>query len=125
MSDAMKGIREKLLGNSHKTIEGETAKPNAMMLGLLKSLGVDPEHLLAQADEIKNAVQGRLANIDDKLDNILAICRTNEMKLAEIESNQGVILAALKDGDHESQFAQMAEHPLTNELVIPFEQKER
>jgi hypothetical protein len=117
MSDAMKALRSKLLGNASQTIEGESQpKPNAMLVSLLKSFGVDPDTITAYAEGVKGAVTGQLAHIDAKLDNILSICITLQMKQAELEHNMGILLARGDELNHEDQFAQMAEHPLTEPM---------
>lgn len=112
MSDAMRNLRAKLTG---AVVDKVTAPmgdgPSPMILGLLKSFGLSPETLTQYAEQFKASITGTLAGIDDKLERILASNATIEMKLAELESNQRVILARLNDPNTE-QFEQMAEHPL-------------
>jgi hypothetical protein len=113
---AMENIKAKLTGR--ETVQGDASvsTPNPMLLGLMKSFGLSPEVITGYADAVKNAVGGKLSMIDDKLDNILTIVRTQEMKLAEIECNQRVLLDAAEDRNEE-QFAQMAEHTLSEPIV--------
>jgi hypothetical protein len=116
MSDAMRNLRNRLTGLPDKPIDQPEQKMNPMMLGLMKSFGLSPDTLLQYAEQIKTAVLARLSSIDDHLAAINAKLDTLEMKTAEIEANQRVILERLKD-PNEEQFAQMAEHPLSSRVT--------
>lgn len=108
----MNNLKNKLLGTV--TLDGDTStpKPNAMIIGLMKSFGLSPELIQQYADSVKNAVVDKLTSIDDKLALIASKLDTLEMKLAELEVNQRVLLDAAKDPNAE-QFEQMAEQPLS------------
>jgi hypothetical protein len=113
----MRNLRNRLTGLPDKPIDQPEQKMNPMMLGLMKSFGLSPDTLLQYAEQIKTAVLARLSSIDDHLAAINAKLDTLEMKTAEIEANQRVVLERLKD-PNEEQFAQMAEHPLDTPLTI-------
>jgi hypothetical protein len=122
MGDAMSNIRNKLLGKSTAQPTGEAAssiddpKVNPMLAGLMKTFGLSPDAIQQFAESMKAAIEGRLVSIDDKLERIMASNLTIEMKLAEIESNQRILLEKATD-DNEAQFAQMAEAPLTEPML--------
>lgn len=120
MSELLARVLSKQFGaKPPSTIDGEISQesqPNPMMASILKGMGIDLPSILASAESIKGAVEAKLNSIDDKLERILSSQLTIEMKLSELESNQGVMLRHFDEYNHEDQFQQMAEHPLTTEL---------
>ena len=110
MNDTLNRILAKRLGAAPADEDG---KSNPLLLSLLKSMGVDPEQIAEHAKGIGNQVTASLASIDVRLERILAIQLTLEMKFAEMESNVGILLDR---HDNESQFADMATHPLTEPI---------
>lgn len=91
----------------------EDGKPNGMLLGLLKSMGVNPEEIQGYVLETASTVKSTLAEINSRLERIEALQLTIENKCNEIEHNQGAILRAVEpDAVIEGQYADMASRPL-------------